>query len=328
MSSNLESKLNNIKVKDLPEQSSAVMWREIWQTKDQYSIWSRFVLSLKNKPALALILALIIFFGASVTTVQAAKRSKPGDLLFPVEIAVENVQLAFSAPIKKNELRVKFSQERADEIADIIQKDKNKSGDKNNEEDIKTALNLLSEYKDAIQTSGDNRAQINMQQVVVKIEKALNNIAGPFELQLKFNKNNQKLKFRIEAEEDDGEIKFNFKTKKFASEDFVFATSTATSTSGLNHEEKIAICHVTGAGQANDLKIATSSLVAHLAHGDKLGECPEDTEEENNEQVTSTKTTSTRSWNNKEKNNQTTSTSSGNDDKDEDQENDKNKRGE
>lgn len=63
------------------------------------------------------ILALIV---GTTGTVAASGNAKPGDLLFPIERAAEEVQLAFASESRAAELRVQFSAERLAELREII----------------------------------------------------------------------------------------------------------------------------------------------------------------------------------------------------------------
>ncbi|HEX9608704.1 MAG TPA: DUF5667 domain-containing protein [Candidatus Paceibacterota bacterium] len=73
----------------------------------------------------ALLIALVILVGAG-TTVAASDTARPGDLLFSIDRAVEDVRLSLASKEKKNELRFRFAEERIVELEEII---KEVSGD-------------------------------------------------------------------------------------------------------------------------------------------------------------------------------------------------------
>lgn len=77
------------------------------------------------KPMSALLIALVILVGAG-TTVAASDTARPGDLLFSIDRAVEDVRLSLASKEKKNELRFRFAEERIVELEEII---KEVSGD-------------------------------------------------------------------------------------------------------------------------------------------------------------------------------------------------------
>jgi len=66
--------------------------------------------------------ALLVIFlvGSTGATIAAADSAKPGDALFPLDIASEKIQIAISFGDKKNELRIKFAQERLDEAKEVV----------------------------------------------------------------------------------------------------------------------------------------------------------------------------------------------------------------
>lgn len=222
----------------------------------------------------------MILFGGSVATVQAADNAKPGDLLFPLDQALEKIQLSWSAKESKETLMVNMAAERAREINRIIVQAQAKKHSDNpvaRDKNIKTALNLVAEIKDRLGSARSTTTEQTINNIVKKIENELNTFEGPLKWQAKF-KGDRGAKFEIEAEEeDDGQIKVNFQSrgfKFFTDSATSTATATATSTVGFG-QRKIKICHHTGQSEWHDLKIAESAWAAHLAHGDQLGECPE-----------------------------------------------------
>ncbi len=70
----------------------------------------------------AILAALSLLFGGGALTVKAADAAVPGDVLYPVDLAVENLQLALaSTPDQQAQLHLAFAQERAAEIQQLIQ---------------------------------------------------------------------------------------------------------------------------------------------------------------------------------------------------------------
>src|SRR3989338_7817647 len=66
-----------------------------------------------------LFLALIIAFGVGGTVV-VSDSARPGDLLFPVDRAVEDIRFSFTAQEDKAELKIKFANERLDEVESLV----------------------------------------------------------------------------------------------------------------------------------------------------------------------------------------------------------------
>jgi hypothetical protein len=61
-----------------------------------------------------------VVFGLTTSSVFAAESSKPGDLLYPVDRAWENVQLTLSPASQQNTLKMNFALERVEEVREIL----------------------------------------------------------------------------------------------------------------------------------------------------------------------------------------------------------------
>jgi len=59
----------------------------------------------------------------------ASDSARPGDLLFPVDRAVEDVRFAFTPGERKAELKIKFANERLDEFESIVSDETDESRD-------------------------------------------------------------------------------------------------------------------------------------------------------------------------------------------------------
>lgn len=71
--------------------------------------------------AMTALVAILILAGLTTSTIRAADTAKPGDSLYPVELAVENVQLGFSPPGRALGLRLRFAQKRLHAAEDLAQ---------------------------------------------------------------------------------------------------------------------------------------------------------------------------------------------------------------
>lgn len=80
---------------------------------------SPFYPLLTKRSMIPLVIALAVLLGAG-GTVAASDDARPGDFLFPVDRAVEEVRLAFSAEKDKADLRVKFAEERVREFDSLV----------------------------------------------------------------------------------------------------------------------------------------------------------------------------------------------------------------
>src|SRR3989344_8514673 len=66
-----------------------------------------------------LIIAILALIGAG-GTIAASDSARPGDLLFPADRSVEDIRFALTPENGKAELKVKFAEERLDEIESIL----------------------------------------------------------------------------------------------------------------------------------------------------------------------------------------------------------------
>ncbi len=105
---------------------------------------------------IGIFIALAVLVGAG-GTVAVADNAHPGNTLFGIDRAVENARLSLSADEKKNELRIRFAEERLEEVKELkVEKEKedddSKEVDEKNEESeaeiklgLEAALNLITD---------------------------------------------------------------------------------------------------------------------------------------------------------------------------------------
>ncbi len=120
------NKFNNIKTKNLSSSEKSEAWQKIsLNLPDQDT--SPFNSLLINKPMLKPILSVLVtlgvVFGGGIWTVQASDQARPGDTLYPVDRAVENIRLALASDVKKDDLKIKFAEERVSEIRSLVAQD-------------------------------------------------------------------------------------------------------------------------------------------------------------------------------------------------------------
>jgi hypothetical protein len=101
------------------------------EAKAAAPIPSPYLPFLHNRTTATLLIALMIALGAS-GTVLASETAKPGDLLFHVDRAREEVQLALASDARKSELRTMFTDERLTELRAIIGEESVESPDDDN----------------------------------------------------------------------------------------------------------------------------------------------------------------------------------------------------
>lgn len=90
----------------------------VWQFLDVFLPSKTVYYLVRPVTVVALIVGLIM--GSWVTTVSASYNSLPGDALYPVKLATENVQTTLASKPKETKLRVEFAGRRAEEVKKIV----------------------------------------------------------------------------------------------------------------------------------------------------------------------------------------------------------------
>ncbi|OHA91285.1 MAG: hypothetical protein A2758_02360 [Candidatus Zambryskibacteria bacterium RIFCSPHIGHO2_01_FULL_49_18] len=111
----LEDKLKSLRFRSLAESEA----HDAWNTINARITSHTFQLSAKRTNMISLLIGVLVFVSGG--TAVAANSAVPGDVLFPIDRAVENMRLAFSGKSKAN-LKVKFAEERLDEVDKLIAK--------------------------------------------------------------------------------------------------------------------------------------------------------------------------------------------------------------
>ncbi|MDQ5883108.1 MAG: hypothetical protein QG654_19 [Patescibacteria group bacterium] len=121
MKYNLEEKLNKIKIKSLSLDEKNSVWSGFVYKKSKNLNKGLLSFNFKKNMIGALLSLILILGGGGV--VAASNSSIPGDSLFGVDLAVERARIALASDEgKKNELKVKFAEERMSEAKTIIEK--------------------------------------------------------------------------------------------------------------------------------------------------------------------------------------------------------------
>ncbi len=80
------------------------------------------------------IIVVVILLTGAGTTAVVADNANPGDVLYGVDRAVENIRLSIAGENSKNELKIKFAEERLEEVRELIE-EASDNDDLNEEED-------------------------------------------------------------------------------------------------------------------------------------------------------------------------------------------------
>lgn len=108
-----------IKVKKLTEDEKNFIWSSV-VFKNRKKEDKKLLFNLK-KSMLGAILSLVLLLGGG-GAVAAANSAVPGDTLFGLDLALEKAKIAVSNNQKKDELRVRFAEERIREAEQIVKK--------------------------------------------------------------------------------------------------------------------------------------------------------------------------------------------------------------
>lgn len=154
-----------------------------------------------------LFIAIIVALGAG-GAVAASDSARPGDLLFPVDRAVEEMRATFSSAEGKAELKVKFAEERLDEMDSILEDEPATSTPNGVSEEatlnLSHALDILTMHLADIHNAASTTPPGILQALSV-IESRLQSRAGslPQELRIKIRDD----RGRIELKTEEGKIK-------------------------------------------------------------------------------------------------------------------------
>lgn len=161
---------------------------------------------------IGIIIALVVALGIGGTVV--ADTARPGDLLFPVDQVAEKVQLSLAGDDKKNELRIKFSEERISEIEDLVVESADESGDTDKDSfsveeqehvttGIEAVLNLLAQLKE------EEQSDARIDSIIAKLNEYTTTL--PSNGSIKVSDDKLHIKFEDEDGSEEVEIKDNSK---------------------------------------------------------------------------------------------------------------------
>lgn len=183
-------------------------------------MWSKIEPNIKNRtlPKLALTSLLTLSLIASSTVmVSASNSAKPGDVLFPVDTAIEKIQVILASKQKKDELKIKFAEERLEEVktslatsSEGIVKKINHKKIKNDELALETALKHLEIVKTQLIAKENINAATTVDAIISKLtEIAQNHVTDLDDLETKIKNGDHQLKVEIKTSGE--KIKMRFK---------------------------------------------------------------------------------------------------------------------
>ena len=127
----IEDRLNRVSPTKLSPEERERLWSSIHMriantpmlTPSPFSI--QILITHNSYTMVSAFVALLLLIGGGAT-VAASDSARPGDALFAVDRAVENVRIALASDDSEGELRVRFANERVNEFENIIEEGKGK----------------------------------------------------------------------------------------------------------------------------------------------------------------------------------------------------------
>jgi len=130
MTSEIEKKLESVKPRTLSSSERTTLWSNIQENivaesfikahKDSRPGYFSMFHGFKRMRMVVATTLVALLFGGTAATVVLADSSLPGDLLFPIDLAAENIQLRLASPDNEDELRVQFASERLEEVKALL----------------------------------------------------------------------------------------------------------------------------------------------------------------------------------------------------------------
>ncbi len=243
MKTNLDKILRTIKVTTLSNQERDQVWRRIHASINEPVFTHNFLSKLIYKPMIPIALIVALIFGGSVATVVASDSAKPGDLLFPLDRAIENIQIKFSSDEKKDELKLKFAYERVEEVEEIISESVSKK--ENNDIDIDSstsdtatsttatttdpardrkqeqitqafakALEYIATVKLELAENGNTEAVEAIDSIIDQLDNRIDTLPENIKIEIEQEKDKRKVELEIEIRDGEKKIKFESEGNK------------------------------------------------------------------------------------------------------------------
>ncbi|MCR4279484.1 MAG: DUF5667 domain-containing protein [Candidatus Zambryskibacteria bacterium] len=246
----IEDLLDKRHIRGLTSSEKDIVWQRIVSTieKPVPSPWY-LPTNIKFKPMIPLMIATVMFLGVGGTAAMA-DNSRPGDLLFGIDRATEEVRIAFAGKVRAADLKAKFAEERLSEVQALVTDARLKASasttrstssgqaatttatttlsrkDQQVGAGVNVALSYLSKISADLEASGNLEAQARIQTVIEKLETLVNTDGvkatvknnEDFKLRLKREIGGDKIeintngnKSRIEVREEDNRIRIELK---------------------------------------------------------------------------------------------------------------------
>lgn len=114
----VEKTLQRVSPKGLSADEKSMLWSRIETNLEAESFMKAHTRGRGIKVVAVSTIVALLFGGGA--TVAFADNSRPGDFLFPVDVALEKVQLNLASEEEKDNLRIAFAQERLEEVRSLV----------------------------------------------------------------------------------------------------------------------------------------------------------------------------------------------------------------
>ena len=109
------------------------------------------------------IIGAILLLGGAGTTAVVADNAKPGDALYGVDRAVESMRLALAGEDSKNELKIRFAEERLEEVEELIDESSNDDAAENSDDNNATSSDDLSDDDSELDEQEVENVEVGLQ---------------------------------------------------------------------------------------------------------------------------------------------------------------------
>jgi hypothetical protein len=241
MKQNIDKKLTEMRIKPLTKEEREQVWRYILTTMHQPVLASHFsFIDMVKKPFLWAGIVAFVLFGGSVATAYASDNAKPGDLLYSIDRAIEEIQLRLASSEQRTELKLKMVHERLDEIQKILAESDVDEDEQNDEEDqqnqdneqketnisvntsssagdkkrveqaFDTSLDFIASIRESLLADGNVEAVAALDAIVGDIDTEIDGLPSKWKFDIKSKKDKHKLTLDIRS--SDGKQKLKIKT--------------------------------------------------------------------------------------------------------------------
>lgn len=220
----IEDLLDKQHIRGLTSSEKDIVWQRIVSAIEK-PVPSPWYLPTNNKfkPMIPLMIAAVMFLGVGGTAVMA-DNSRPGDVLFGIDRAAEEVRIAFAGKAKAADLKAKFAEERLSEVQALVTDARLKASasttasttgtttattttsrkDQQVGVGVNVALSYLSKVSADLEASGNLEAQARIQTVIERLETLVNTDGVKATV-----KSNEDFKLRLKGEVDGDKIEIN-----------------------------------------------------------------------------------------------------------------------